>query len=261
MYLPWIIVANWLNVFVFFVCIIKIQWLSCAVGDSDKRFLETDLVEEHQFSDAEETDVDEADDNDEGDEQASCSSSSSKSASLSRDNSGSCDISGFSNPGWEQHPKPPVSMSPRKPSHYGEAASPKTTKSIVTLPHLEPTTGKCSSPIRSLSPGLQMSPALPQSPQRDMSPLRCPSPRYSLFPSSCLSSLSPSEHPASSFPERRVSPIRALSPIQPSAHSCPLALTVGASVTVQYQANRPRDSTKASPNRFNLKTKPVSVFM
>ncbi|XP_056120842.1 transcription factor HIVEP3 [Rhinichthys klamathensis goyatoka] len=216
----------------------------------------TDLVEEHQFSDAEETDVDEADDNDEGDGQASCSSSSSKSTSLSRDNSGSCDISGFSNPGWEQHPNPPVSMSPRKPSHYGEAASPKTTKSIVTLRHLEPTTGKCSSPIRSLSPGLQMSPALPQSPQRDMSPLRCPSPRHSLFPSSCLSSLSPFEHPASSFPERHASPIRASSPIQPSSHSCPLALTVGASVTVQYQADRPRDSTKASPNRLNLKTKP-----
>ncbi|XP_067267771.1 transcription factor HIVEP3 isoform X1 [Chanodichthys erythropterus] len=225
-------------------------------GDSDKRFLEMDLVEEHQFSDAEETDVDEADDNDEGDEQASCSSSSSKSTSLSRDNSGSCDISGLSNPGWEQNPKPPVSMSPRKPSHYGEAASPKTTKSIVTLPHLKPTTGKCSSPIRSLSPGLQMSPALPQSPQRDMSPLRCPSPRHSLSPSSCLSSLSPSNCPASSFPERRMSPIRALSPIQPSPHSCPIALTVGASVTVQYQADRPRDSTEVSPNRLHLKTKP-----
>lgn len=220
-----------------------------------------DLVEEHQFSDAEETDVDEADENDEGDEQASCSSSSSKSTSLSRDNSGSCDISCLSNPGWEQNPKPPVSMSPRKPSHYGEAASPKTTKSIVTLPHLKPTTGKCSSPIRSLSPGLQMSPALPQSPQRDMSPLRCPSLRHSLSPSSCLSSLSPSNCPASSFPERRVSPIRALSPIQPSPHSCPIALTVGASVTVQYQADRPRDSTEVSLSRLHLKTKPVSVFM
>ncbi|RXN02312.1 transcription factor HIVEP3-like protein [Labeo rohita] len=226
-------------------------------GDSDKHFLETELVEEHQFSDAEETDVDEPDDNDEGDEQASCSSSSSKTPSLSRDAPGSCDVSGLSNPGWEQHPKAPVSMSPRKPSHYGEASSPKTTKSIVTLPHLEPAAGKCSSPIRSLSPGLQMSPALPQSPGRDMSPLRCPSPRLSLSPSSCLSSLSPSNRPASSFPEKRVSPIRALSPIQPSSPSCPLALTVGASVTIQYQADKRRDSTKASPNRLNLKTKPV----
>ncbi|XP_073678604.1 transcription factor HIVEP3 [Garra rufa] len=223
-------------------------------GDCDKHFLETELVEEHQFSDAEETDVDEPDDNDEGDEQASCSSSSSKTPSLSRDAPGSCDVSGLSNPGWEQHPKAPVSMSPRKPSHYGEASSPKTTKSIVTLPHLEPAAGKCSSPIRSLSPGLQMSPALPQSPGRDLSPLRCPSPRLS--PSSCLSSLSLSIRPASSFPERRVSPIRALSPRQPLSPSCPLALTVGASVTIQYQAGKRRDSTKASPNRLNLKTKP-----
>ncbi|XP_039507457.1 transcription factor HIVEP3-like [Pimephales promelas] len=217
--------------------------VQCELETHEGGDLETDLVEEHQFSDAEETDVDEDDDDDdEGDGQASCSSSSSKSASLSRDNSGSCDISGFPNPGWEQHPNPPVSMSPRKPSHYGEAASPKTTKSIVTLRHLEPTTGTCSSP----SPGLQMSPALPQSPQRDMSPLRCPSPRHSLFPSSCVPSRSPFEHTASS------SPIRASSPVKPSPHSCPLALTVGASVTVQYQT----ESTKASPNRLNLKTKP-----
>ncbi|XP_005159605.1 transcription factor HIVEP3 isoform X1 [Danio rerio] len=223
-------------------------------GDSAKHFLETEEVEEHQFSDAEESD-DEAEDNDEGDEQTSCSSSSSKWTSISRDDSGSCDILGLSNPGWEQHPKPPVSMSPRKPSHYGEASSPKTTKSIVTLLHLDPTTGMCSSPIRSLSPGLQMSPALPQSPGRDMSPLRCPSPRLSLSPSSCLSSLSPSDRSTSSFSERRVSPIRDLSPIRPSSPSCPLALTVGASVTIQYQADRPRASTKASPNRLNLKKK------
>ncbi|XP_042631976.1 transcription factor HIVEP3-like [Cyprinus carpio] len=228
-------------------------------GDSDKHFLETEPIEEHQFSDAEETDVDEPDDDDEGDEEASCSSSSSKTPSLSRDVPGSCDVSGLSNPGWEQHPKAPVSMSPRKPSHYGEASSPKTTKSVVTLPHLEAAVGKCSSPIRSLSPGLQMSPALPQSPGRDLSPLHCPSPRLSLSPSSCLSSLSPSHHPASSFPERHVSPIRALSPIQPSSPSCPLALTVGASVTLQCQAERSRDSTKASPNRPDLKTKPVKT--
>ncbi|XP_042600639.1 transcription factor HIVEP3-like isoform X1 [Cyprinus carpio] len=218
-------------------------------GDSDKHLLETELVEEHQFSDAEETDVDEPEDNDEGDEQVSCSSSSSKTPSLSRDPPGSCGVSGLSNPGWEQHPKAPVSMSPRKPSHYGEASSPKTTKSVVTLPLLEPAAGKCSSPVRSLSPGLQMSPALPQSPGR------CPSPRLSLSLASCLSSLSASNHPASSFPERRVSPIRALSPIQPVSPSCPLALTVGASVTIQYPADKPRDSTKAPSSRLHLKTK------
>ncbi|XP_059366331.1 transcription factor HIVEP3-like [Carassius carassius] len=212
-------------------------------GDSEKHFLEKEPIEEHQFSDAEDTDVDEPDDNDE----ASCSSSSSKTLSLSRDTPGSCDVSGLSNPGWEQHPKAPVSMSPGKPSHFGEASSPKTTNSIVTLPHLEAAVGKCSSPIHSMSPGLQMSPSLPQSPGRDLSPLRCPS------PSSCLSSLSPSNHPASSFPERRVSPI------QPPSPSCPLALTVGASVTIQYQAERSRDSMKASPSRPDLKTKPVKT--
>ncbi|XP_043073712.1 transcription factor HIVEP3 [Puntigrus tetrazona] len=220
-------------------------------GDGDKHLLETELVEEHQFSDAEETDGDEPEDNDEGDERASCSSSS----SLSRGPHGSAGVSGLSNPGWEQHPKAPVSMSPRKPSHYGEASSPKTSKSIVTLPHLQPAAGKCSSPIRSLSPGLQMSPALPQSPGRDLSPLRCPSPRPSLSPASCLSSSSPSNRPDSSFPERRVSPIRALSPIQPASPGCPLALTVGASVTIQYQADKPREPTKASPTRLHLKTK------
>ncbi|XP_059412844.1 transcription factor HIVEP3-like isoform X2 [Carassius carassius] len=213
-------------------------------GDSDKHLLETELVEEHQFSDAEETDEDEPEDIDEGDEQGAP-----KTLSLSRDPPGSCGVSGLSNPGWEQHPKLPVSMSPRKPSHYREASSPKTTKSVITLPLLEPSTGKCSSPIRSLSPGLQMSPALPQSPGH------CPSPRLSFSLASCLSSLSPSNRQASSFPERRVSPIRALSPKQPASPSCPHALTVGASVTIQYPADEPRDSTKASPSRLHLKTK------
>ncbi len=205
--------------------------------------------------------MDEPEGDDEGYEQASCSSSSSQTPSLSRDLPGSCGVSGLSNPGWEQHPKAPASMSPRKPSHYGEASSPKTTKSIVTLPHLEPATGKCSSPIRSLSPGLQMSPALPQSHGQDLSPLRCPSPRLSLSLASCLSSWSSSNRPALSFPERHVSPIRALSPIRPASPSCALALTIGASVTIQYQADKPRDSTKASPSRLHLKNKLVSVFM
>ncbi|XP_016111507.1 transcription factor HIVEP3-like [Sinocyclocheilus grahami] len=49
--------------------------------------------------------------------------------------------------------------------------------------------------------------------------------------------------------------VLALSPIQPASPSCPLALTVGASVTIQYQADKPRDSTKASPSRLHLKTK------
>ncbi|XP_052388448.1 transcription factor HIVEP3-like isoform X2 [Carassius gibelio] len=202
-------------------------------GDSEKHVLETEPIEEHQFSDAEDSDVDEPDDNDE----ASCSSSS-----LSRDAPGSCDVSGLSNPGWEPHPKAPVSMSPRKPSHYGQASSPKTTKSIVTLPHLQAAVETCSSPIHSMSPGLQMSPSLPASPGPDLSPLRCPS------PSSCLSSLSPSNHRASSFPD----------PFPPSP-SCPLALSVGASVTIQYQAERSRDSTKACPSRPDLKTKPVKT--
>ncbi|XP_051991274.1 transcription factor HIVEP3-like [Xyrauchen texanus] len=216
-------------------------------GERGTLFFETEVVVDHQFSDAEESDVEETEDNDEDDEQASRSSSSSVSRHLSSDDFDSREPPGLSNPGWEQNPTVPDSLSPRRPGRYGEAASPKTTKSIATLPHLEPTTGRCSSPIRSLSPGLQMSPALPQSPGRDLSPLRGPS------PSSCRSSLSPSSRPTSTFPERRVSPIRALSPILPLSPS--LALTVGASVTIQYQAGGPRDLTKVSPSRLHPKTK------
>ncbi|XP_051527869.1 transcription factor HIVEP3-like [Myxocyprinus asiaticus] len=224
-------------------------------GDRGQLFFETEVVVEHQFSDAEESDLEETEDYDEGDEQTSRSSASSVSRRLSSDNHDSRELSGLSNPGWEQNPTVPDSLSPRRPGHHREAASPKTTKSIVTLPHLEPTTGRCSSPIRSLSPGLQMSPVLPQSPGRELSPLCCPSPRLSLSPSSCQSSLSPISCPTSAFTERRVSPIRALSPIHPSSPSCPFALTVGASVTIQYQVDRPRDLTKASPNRLKPKTK------
>ncbi|TRY82236.1 hypothetical protein DNTS_020910, partial [Danionella cerebrum] len=196
-------------------------------GESAGGLLEPELLEEHQFSDAEDTDVD-----DEGDEQTSCSSSLSKSTSLSKYQSESCEILGLSNPGWELQPKAPVSMSPRKPNHYGEASSPKTTKSLLTL---EPSAGQYSPSLCSLSPGLQMSPALPQSPPRDMSPLHCPSPRL------------------------RLSPIRALSPTQPSSPGWPLQLTVGGSVTIHQQTARSRDATEASPGRLSPKNKSVKT--
>ncbi|XP_060759925.1 transcription factor HIVEP3-like, partial [Neoarius graeffei] len=148
-------------------------------------------AEEHQFSDAEDTDEEE-DDNEEADEETSQSSASSVRISVC---SGS------------QSAANPAALVKKNESRQ---QSPNTSSYVET-------TTKAMSPssICSLSPGIHLSPGRPCSPRRDVSPLRCLSPRLSLSPSPCQSSLSPSTRPVSPFSLRHLSPVRAISPICP----------------------------------------------
>ncbi|XP_072531527.1 transcription factor HIVEP3 [Salminus brasiliensis] len=219
-------------------------------GGGDEHSVLPEVTEEHQFSDAEDTDEEEDEENEEGDEEASRSSASSVSRSLSNEDPGSQTVSSPLPLAKLNESRQPSSTSPVRQSNSKGAVSPNTPQCVETA-----VVGMPSSPLCSFSPGLHLSPALPRSPGRDMSPHQCLSPRLSLSPSPCQSSLSPSSRPVSPLSARHLSPVRALSPMRPVSPSGPLSSIVGASVTVQQRPYRRRDPAKSSPNRFSSKTK------
>ncbi|KAG5265098.1 hypothetical protein AALO_G00261410 [Alosa alosa] len=179
-------------------------------GGSDGCPVRTEALEEHQFSDAEDTegededeedddnDDDDDDDDDDGTDEdyedaedqpkkgppdvhhgelitahlASSASSPTRAGDATQTDAGP------SEPPRERHPLPSM--------HSSLTGAVTVT---VPRPHPEPHGGSCSSPILSLSPGRCVSPALPQS----------------LCPSSCCSP-SPSPYPQLSPYQRRLSP-------------------------------------------------------
>ncbi|XP_007233649.3 transcription factor HIVEP3 [Astyanax mexicanus] len=219
-------------------------------GDGDEHCALPEASEEHQFSDAEDTDEEEDEENEEGDEEASHSSASSVSRSLSNEDPGTQIVSSPSPLAKRDEPREPSSTSPVRPRNPAGAVSPNTPQYVETA-----VVGVPSSPLYSFSPGMHLSPALPRSPGRDVSPQQRLSPRLSLSPSPCQFSLSPSSRPVSPLSARHLSPVRALSPIRPVSPSGPLSSIVGASVTIQQRPYRRRDPMKSSPNRFSPKTK------
>lgn len=206
------------------------------VGGAEESFIAPEATEEHQFSDAEDTDEEE-DDNEEADEETSQSSASSVRISVC---SGS------------QSASNPAALVKKNESRQ---PSPNTSSYVETT-----TKAMSPSPICSLSPGIHLSPGRPCSPQRDVSPLRCLSPRLSLSPSPCQSSLSPSTRPVSPFSLRHLSPVRAISPICPTSPSSPQSSSFGASVTIQQRLCGHSDLTKSSTNTVNSKGKLVSLI-
>ncbi|KAF5909152.1 transcription factor HIVEP3-like, partial [Clarias magur] len=201
-------------------------------GGPEESFTAAEVTEEHQFSDAEDTD-EEDDDNEEADEETSQSSASSVRISV-----------------CSEGPGCPGSIALVK-TNESRQPSPSTSSYVETT-----TAAMSTSPICSLSPGLSLSPGRPCSPRRDASPLRCLSTRLSLSPSPCQSSLSPSTRPVSPFSLRHLSPVRAISPICPMSPSSPQSSSFGASLTVQQRVYRHRELTKSSNNTVNSKGKP-----
>ncbi|KAM9434987.1 transcription factor HIVEP3 isoform 2-T3 [Clarias gariepinus] len=198
----------------------------------EESFTAPEVAEEHQFSDAEDTD-EEDDDNEEADEETSQSSASSVRISVCSE------VPGCSGP------------TALVKTNESRQPSPSTSSYVETT-----TAAMSSSPICSLSPGLTVSPGHPGSPRRDASPLRCLSPRLSLSPSPCQSSLSPSTRPVSPFSLRHLSPVRAISPICPMSPSSPQSSSFGASLTVQQRVYNHRELTKSSNSTVNFKGKP-----
>lgn len=203
------------------------------VGGAEESLIVPEVTEEHQFSDAEDTDEEE-DNNDQADEETSQSSTSSLRISVCNEV-----------PGCQLDSDPAALVK----TNESRQLSPNTSSYVETT-----TAARSYSPICSLSPGLQLSPVHPCSPRRDMSPLRCLSPRLSLSPSPCQSSLSPSTQPVSPFSLRHLSPVRAISPICPVSPSTPQNSSFGVSTC------RHRDLTKSSTNTVNSKGKLVSFI-
>lgn len=210
-----------------------------SLGGAEESLTVPGVTEEHQFSDAEDTDEEE-DDNEEADEETSQSSASSVRISVCSEAPG-CQSASY--PAALVKTNVSRWLNPTTPSYVA------TTTAVMSL-----------SPICSLSPGLHSSPSRPCSPGRDVSPLRCLSPCLSLSPSPCQSSLSPSTRPVSPFSLRHLSPVRAISPIYPMSPSSPQSSSFGASMTIQQRACRHRDSTKSSTNTVNSRSKLVSFI-
>lgn len=204
------------------------------VGGTEESFVASEVAEEHQFSDAEET-YEEDDDNEEADEETIQSSASSVRMSVCGEGPG-C-----------QPASNPVALVKTNESRRSSLNTPSTSTAAMS-----------SSPICSLSPGLHLSPGRTCSPRGDVSPLRCLSPRLSSSP--CQTSLSPSTRPVSPFSSRHLSPVRAISPICPVSPSSLQSSSFGASVTVQQRAYRLRDSTKSSTNTVNSNGKLVGFI-
>lgn len=212
------------------------------VGGAEESFVAPEVAEEHQFSDAEDTDEEE-DDNEEADEETSQSSASSVKISV-------CS----KGPGCQSASNPEASGKTNQ-TPESRQLSPNTSSYVETT-----TAAMSSSPVCSLSPSLYSSSACPCSPQREVSPLRCLSPRLTLSPSPYQSSLSPSTRSVSPFSLRHLSPVRAISPICPKSPSSPQSSSFGASVTVQQRACRHQDLIKSSTNTVNSKGKLVSFI-
>lgn len=212
------------------------------VGGAEEGCVAPEDAEEHQFSDAEDTDKEE-DDSEDADEETSQSSASSVKISL-------CSPG----PGCQSASNSEASVKNIQTTESSQL-SPSRSSYVQTT-----TATKSSSPICSLSPGLHLSPDCPCPPWLDVSPLHCLSPRLSLSPSPCQSSLSPSTRPVSPFSQRHLSPVQAISPICSTSPSSLQSSSFGTSVTIHHRACRQQDLTKSSTNTVSSKDKLVSFI-
>ncbi|KAK2864551.1 hypothetical protein Q7C36_003705 [Tachysurus vachellii] len=206
-------------------------------GGAEEGCVAPEDAEEHQFSDAEDTDKEE-DDSEDPDEETSQSSASSVKISLCSEGPGCQSASNY-----EASVKNIQTTESRQ-------LSPSSSSYVQTT-----TATKSSSTICSLSPGLHLSPDCPCPPWLDVSPLHCLSPRLSPSPSPYQSSLSPSTRPVSPFSLRHLSPVQAISPICPTSPSSLQSSSFATSVTIHQSACRQQDLTNTSTNTVSSKNK------